>query len=321
MKDFLRRITGLVKLDRRDWTVLLLSLLLAFSIWFLHNLALKYTDFESVSVIARSSIEGRAETSSNSSEIVARARCIGFNIVGMRLRRNKPQVVSFNPDDFHYLSGDTYFLTSKELMGYSHELYNEGSTVEFFVTDTVFFKFAPVSCKKVPVVLNGAFETAPQYMIPGGVRFDPDSITVYGEPSVLEPLDVVLTSKIMKFGLDREQSGVLRLNRMKGLRFSDESVKYSANVVRYVDVAVNASVMVDNKPSDKVVAVVPPVVSARISCAFPSASDPTAAAVFYVDWNDYVRSLAGNCPVKLRNVSGDVLDFTVEPAYVELIVQ
>jgi len=321
MKDFLRKIAGLVKLDRRDWTVLLLSLLLALSIWFLHNLALKYTDFVTVSVVAKSSIDGRAEVSSNSSEVVARARCIGFNIIGMRLRRNKPEVVTFNPDDFHYLSGDTYFLTSKELIGYSRELFNEGSVVEYFVTDTVLFKFTPVSCKKVPVVLNGSFDTAPQYMIAGGIRFEPDSVTVYGDPTSLETVDGVLTSKAVKVGLDREQNGVLKLNKLKGLRLSDESVRYYANVVRYVDISLNATVTIDNKPSDKVLVVVPPVVSARISCPFPYAEDPTSTAVLYVDYKDYLKSLSGKCPVKLRNVSGEVLDFETEPAYVELIAQ
>ena len=321
MRELLHRLSGLLKLDRRDWTVFLLSLLLALSIWLLHNLALNYTDFVSVSVIARSGIDGRAEVSANSSEVVARCRCEGFNLLGMKMRGDKPRVIDFKAEDFHYLGGDSYFLTAKELQGYAHELFEDGSTVEFFLTDTVFFRFSAVSCKKVPVILNGEFIPAPQYMIVGGLRLEPDSVTVYGEPSALSSLDGVLTAKLSATGLDRDRNGVLKLNRIKGLRYSAESVSYSANVVRYVDITVNASVRIDNKPSDVDMVAVPPVVKARLSCAFPFASDPSASAVFYVDYNDYVKSLAGNCPVKLRNVGAEVLDYVVEPSYVELIKQ
>ena len=44
--------------NRRDWVVLLLALLLAFSTWLIHNLALRYNDYLKVSVTAVCNIDG-----------------------------------------------------------------------------------------------------------------------------------------------------------------------------------------------------------------------------------------------------------------------
>ena len=56
----------------RDLAGLLFSLLLAFSIWLIHNLSLNYTQVIAVPVTARSNIEGHQELSSNSCEVAAR---------------------------------------------------------------------------------------------------------------------------------------------------------------------------------------------------------------------------------------------------------
>ena len=48
----------------RDLAGLLFSLLLAFSIWLIHNLSLNYTQVIAVPVTARSNIEGHQELSS-----------------------------------------------------------------------------------------------------------------------------------------------------------------------------------------------------------------------------------------------------------------
>lgn len=320
MKEILGKIARFLKLDRGDMPVFLASLLLALSIWFIHNLALKYTDFVSVQVVAKSSIEGHAELSTNSAEVVARARCIGFSIVSMKLRHSD-KVISIHDEDFHHLSGDTYYLTSKELMGFSHELFGEGSVVEYFVTDTVMFRFAPVSHRKVPVVLNGSFEAESGYMLPGGVRLSPDSVTVYGEQSRLSTVGEVFTAKMYKNGITNDGQGVLKLSKIKGLRLSEDEVRYSYTAVRYVDIPSTSDIQIVNKPIDKKLVVVPSSADIRYRCAFPLATDPSTSAMLYVDYEDYLASRSGKCPVRLRVKSSDVIDYTIDPMYVEVFEQ
>ena len=51
-KDRLHKLFGRLHVDGRDISVFLMSLLLAFSIWLIHNLSLNYSDTVSVPVVA-----------------------------------------------------------------------------------------------------------------------------------------------------------------------------------------------------------------------------------------------------------------------------
>ena len=61
-----------------------MSLLLAFSIWLIHNLSLNYSDTISVPVMAQCNIDGHSDVSSNSSMIAARCRTSGFSLLRIR---------------------------------------------------------------------------------------------------------------------------------------------------------------------------------------------------------------------------------------------
>lgn len=320
MRKVFRKLASL-KLDRRDTTALLLSLLLALSIWFIHNLSLKYSELVSVRVEARSDIDGRASLSSGDVEIAARCRCPGFSILRLRAHSRGFKQVFFKSEDFHPYGDDLFYITSKDLMNYSQDLFGEGSSVEYFLSDTLVFRFTPVSCKKVPVILNGSFRTYDQYTIVGGVRLEPDSVTVYGDPVSLTTVDGVLTSKLKNTWLDSDRSGLLKLSKLKGLRLSDDVVKFSVAVSRYVSLSSTANIQVDNLPLGKNITLLPAVVDVRLDCTFPYGKDPLQSAIFYVDYNDFEKSLTGKCPVKLRSAPLSVLGFEADPPFVEILLQ
>ena len=78
MREILHKILKTLNINGRDWVVLLLALLLAFSIWMIHNLSLRYNDYMSVPVIARCNIPGHADVSSGKTEVTARCRTTGY---------------------------------------------------------------------------------------------------------------------------------------------------------------------------------------------------------------------------------------------------
>ena len=65
MKEFLSRVYAYLKAHRKDLAVLIPSFLLAFSIWFIHNVSLRYSEILSTNVVASSNLEGRRNLSSN----------------------------------------------------------------------------------------------------------------------------------------------------------------------------------------------------------------------------------------------------------------
>ena len=68
LRELYRRLLDSLHIKGRDVTVFLLSLLLASSVWLLHNLSLNYSDLVSIPVTAQSNIEGHSAYSSNRSE-------------------------------------------------------------------------------------------------------------------------------------------------------------------------------------------------------------------------------------------------------------
>ena len=113
MKKLLHRLLLSWKTNGRDWTVFFLSLLLAFSIWLIHNLSLNYSDFLTVQMTARcDNIEGHTVTSANVCKVVARCRTSGYNIIKSSLALNRaPVQVNF----------DRQSLTRKELEKGEHK--------------------------------------------------------------------------------------------------------------------------------------------------------------------------------------------------------
>ncbi|MBQ8838566.1 MAG: hypothetical protein IJ005_04530, partial [Bacteroidales bacterium] len=143
MKEVIDRILKSLGLSGRDWAVLLLALLSAFCIWLIHNLSLKYNDYLTVSIIAECNIEGHSDISSNKCEVVARCRTTGYNLIrsSIFMRERK---VEFEPSVMKHMKNDIFYVTSSDLLEYGHLLYGSDVTVEYFASDTLFFRFPVV---------------------------------------------------------------------------------------------------------------------------------------------------------------------------------
>jgi hypothetical protein len=215
MRKLYHRLLKSLNINGRDFAVLLLALLLAFSIWLLHNLSLKYNDYLSVSVVAHSNLEGYSDVSADRSEVMARCRATGYNVISSNVKGRKKVVdIEFKPSVMRHKSGETFFVTASDLQEYAHLIYGDDVTVEYFVTDTLFFRFPAQDHKKVPVhpVYSVTYRT--QYMSSGGFQVEPDSVTLYGEPHRLEIIDRVYTSPIRYSDLDKS-------NHMNNLHYTD----------------------------------------------------------------------------------------------------
>ena len=259
MRRLLQKLAYSLRHNGRDWTVFFLSLLLAFSIWLLHNLSLDYSDFVTVRMTAScSNIEGHATQSSNVCDVVARCRTSGYNIIKSRLalRRNHVQV-PFDRQSLTLKSGDVYYITRRELSESAHHLFGEKVEVEYFLTDTLYFRFPYETNKKVPVfpVLSLSFE--PQYMSQGSLEIVPDSVRIYGEPYHLATVDRVFTEPVKLQDLKSGAAGVARIERIKGVRLAENEVHYSIEVMRYVEITREVTIEPVNVPPDKEMMIYP----------------------------------------------------------------
>ena len=292
-------------------------MLLSASIWLIHNLSREYTGVVNVPVLASSSIKGRAAVSNESIIVDARCSATGFRL--LRLKHSKrDRRVTIHPEDF-VSSGtdDRFVISAAELAKYSADIFGEGVTLVTFLTQGYTFQFRKENSRTVPVnaVWNGSFK--PQYMAAGPIRFQPDSVTLYGSQSLLETIDAVLTRPLTFNELSKNVGGVARLVPVPGVRMSEQEVTWSLDVVRYVELRSEVSVLSRNVPAGISFSVFPSTVEAVFRCLFPVKGDPADVCEFYVDYGDFSRSISGNCIVRCDKMPSYVIDYNIVPQVVE----
>lgn len=321
MKKFFQKIFKSLNINGREFPAFMLALLLAFSIWLIHNLSLRYNDFLKVSVVAKYNVEGHSAVSSNRCEVVARGRTTGFNIMKFKTAgRNSHIDVQFSRMHQHPREKEIFYVTAAELQEYTPVIFGEDVNLEYYLADTLFFRFPFETFKKVPVRMVHDFDFAPQYTLVGTVAVEPDTVTIYGEPYRLEKIDYIYTEPVKMSGLDADVHGVARLDKIRDIRFADESVKYSMSVVRYVEIQDMVNISVKNVPAGRIMMVYPSSVKIFYRCLFPYRENLVKDVDFYVDYNDFINSRSGRCVIRTGALPQGVISYSAEPQVVECVM-
>ena len=147
----------------------------------------------------------------------------------------------------------------------------------------------------------------------GEFKVVPDSVTIYGEPYHIESIEKVFTKQVNLSDVNSSIHGSVELDKIKGVRISTDAVVYSLNVSRFVEVTASVPVYVRNVPRGKSLVVYPSTAQVTFRCAFPVTSDPSSSVRIYVDYNDFVKSLHGQCIPYMEQVPAGVLDYEVKP--------
>lgn len=306
----------------KDIVIFTMSLLLAFSIWFIHGLSSSYSELIRLPILAEANIDAHAARSSNTVTMLARCRMSGFEIIRLKnISEKNPLEIRFASSDMHPAGDETFYITSNELNKYFPTIFGDKSVLEAFLTDTLFFRFPREESKKVPVRAVCRLGFKPQYMSVGGLKFSPDSVLVYGEPFHLENTTGVHTEAFSLENLDMSAHGSVRLEKIKGVRLSAEKVEYSVEVKRFVEIKTSMPINVRNVPKGHSLIIYPSIASVTFRAAFPVSTDPVDEVSFYVDYKEFMESLGGKCLVHTDKMPAGVLEYTVEPQVVSCVEQ
>ncbi len=301
---------------------MLLALLLAFSTWLIHNLSLRYNEYLKVSVTAVCNIDGHSNVSENRCEVMARCRTTGYQIIKHSFRpRTIEAKVQFNPSAMKPASDDTFYITSSDLQEYSHLIYGDKVSVEYFVSDTLFFKFPQQDSRRVPVYLVHSLSFRPQYINASEFTCVPDTITIYGDKYKIDKIDRVYTTPIRKTDLYENIQGLAPIEKIRGVRYSDAEVRYSMDVTRYVEIKNTYQIQTVNVPADKKLLVYPSSVEATFKCEYPLADNAMENIAFVVDYEEFISSLNGKCTLKPVNIGDSVLSYQIYPVAVDCVLE
>ena len=265
-------------------------------------------------------IEGHTDKSSNTCEVVARCRTSGYNIIKSRLALRRPPVmINFDRQSLYPKSGEVYYITRRELSESAHLLYGENVSVEYFLSDTLFFRFPYQTHKKVPVFPVMSLSYEPQYMGRGNLQIEPDSVIIYGEPYHLDNVDRVFTETIELQHLSSSAAGVAGIEKIKGVRLAEQEVHYSIDVTRFVEISREISVRAVNVPPDKEMMIYPSRAEVVFKCVFPLMSDVDDAE-FVIDYGDYIDSRSRKCIPVPGYLPEGVLEYELMPEIFECVL-
>lgn len=308
------------KVSGRDVVLFALSLLLAFVIWLIHNLSFNYKEQVSVPILAHCSLDGHAFSSSTPAMLHARCKASGFSLIGLLKSSGRaPIEVKFAPQDLHHKTGELFYITAQELDAYSPQIFGEGTKVEAYITDTLFFRFPYQDSRRVPVTGRCKLSYRSQYIASGVLEFTPDSVTIFGSPSALEGIETVYTNNIEKNDISGPLHGNVRIEPIPGVRLSDETVEYNLEVYRYVEIESEAFVSVENVPAGRTVVVYPSVARVVVRCRFPLISARTDSMKLIIDYADFKKSVTGRCLPKVANMPEGTISVSFEPEVFECV--
>jgi len=308
--------------DGKNWALFLFSLIVAFLLWGVRNVSRPYTDFATVSVQAECNLDGYASESVNVADLTVRCKATEYDFMLWRtkLKRDESIKLSFDRKDLFHAGGEYFYVTAENLENYSYVLFGESTEIENFVTDTLFFRFPFENNRKVPVSLVKDIYFTPQYGYIGDIHLQPDSVYVYGSPSLLQSIDCVETLPLRLYDQHKSKAGIIGLKSSPSVRISETSVRYSINVGRYVEHTMTLPVELRNVPANKKLFVLPASVTLTCRCTFPTAAETLDEIAVYVDYNDFVKSRNGSCIPYLENVPGTVIKVSVTPEALECVL-
>ncbi len=309
-----------VRKDRKEWLLLLLSLLLAFIVWLIHSLSLQYSVFLEYRVTLSTSIEGRSRTATSEDILIIRGRSEGYYILRQRIGRLKNLTVTVLPANVTYKDGDIFTVDCETIKSNIVEALGGNVDLEFIVSESLDFSLPEVTSKRVPVVPKASIVFDGQYMPVGDIELRPDSVDIYGDARLLGTIDSVFTETIARSGVDGPIQGLCGIVPIRRVEYSEDNIYYSMNVVRYIEESMNVPVTATGVPENKELIILPSSVTLKYRRIFSGIQYAPENFVLSVDYNDFIRTMDSELVPKLVSMPEGVLSWEMSPRYVDCIL-
>jgi hypothetical protein len=291
--------------------------------WSIMKLSASYSSYVRYRIEASTNIPGRSNTAVSTDVLVIGAKSTGFHII-QNLQGDQGNALMLDEIDgkhFHKYreDGDLFYLLPDNIRQKIQDALGADVKVESLATDTLFFEFPVQGNRKVAVVASSAIKYGKQFMPYSEIILKPDSVLIYGDEAVISNIHHVTTQAIKSNDTQHSLSGVVKLNPLKGVRFSQEEIFYSQEVGRFVEHTVNVPVTIGNAPSYANVAIVPQEVTIKYRQPFVGASAYSQQDFSVVVEYDEILRKDVVKPNVARMPEG-ILTIDMEPKFVECVL-
>ena len=314
----------LKKRKGRDWVSLILSLLLAFFIWLVHNLSNDYSAYLRFQVKAVTNIKGHQPEAVADEILLVRGRATGFYIIRNNRRGSVPQVTLEIPPDFFTPieeSSDRFSLTANELKDKLSAALSGEIKIDFIETGTLTFTFPEQSHRKVPVNPLISVIYKKQYTNVGDIVVSPDSVLIYGNTEDIVNIRSVNTLPVNLSNVDKSIQGVTGLETIRGVRIDSEEIRYFISVDRYVEVSGWMSVEVINLPSRHSMVLIPSRVKFTARIPFTAKNDDIFDDIsLTLDYNTFIHQRSSKVIPRLERGDAEIYSYSLDPPMIEAVI-
>jgi hypothetical protein len=280
---------------------------------------LEYNVYLKVNVVASSNLKGYSQYSTSSTEIMAKCRASGWRILYSELTGDESVYVNFPYNVLQQESEESYYITSEKLHEYADKIFGSSVSVEYFVTDKIYFKFQKELSKDIPIKAVSSLSFDEQYMPSGPLILNPSTVTVYGDQMHLDALEYVTTATIKQADINESFSGMISLTPINGMRFSVNEVHYNMDVSRYLEIVrKQIPVTILNAPSGKEFVTEPSVVDLIMNVEFPLKSDPKKDVMIVADYDQLSSSISGKVSLRPMSLPLGTLGYEINPVAVKI---
>lgn len=321
LKESLNKIKEYFIKGGSNWVILVISLLLAFFMWSSRKLSENYSAYLKYKVDITTNLSSRANKATSTDLLYLNANVSGFQI--LENNNSDENVILLENLDNKFLkkykeSKDIFYLLTSDVKQKVQDALTSSMQIEGFATDTLFFEIPVQSNRIIPVVPSLSVSYESQYMPVGELVLSPDSIYIYGNEQNISQVESVHTDAIREGTVNSSFSGVVKLKKTDGIRYSTNEIYYSQQVVRYIENTIDIPVTVVNAPSDTKIIVWPKSVKLHYRVPFANAKQYTEKDFGVVV--DYTLTQDGSIvKPEISKMPKEVIYYKTDPKFVECL--
>lgn len=303
---------------------LILSLLLAFFIWLVHNLSNDYSAYLRFQVKAVTNITGHQPEAVADEILLVRGRATGFYIIRNNRRGSVPRITLEIPSELFTPvkeSSDRFVLTANDLKDKLSAALSGEIDVDFVETGTLTFTFPEQSHRKVPVNPLISVVYKRQYTNVGEIVISPDSVLIYGNTEDIVNIRSVNTLPVNLTNVDKSIQGVTGLETVRDIRIDSEEIRYYIKVDRYVEVSRQMSVNVNNLPSRYSIVLIPSKVKFTARIPFTAKNDDIFDDIsLNLDYNAFISQKSSKVIPRLERGDAEIYSYSLDPPMIEAVI-
>ena len=316
-KDFKKR-------KGRVLVSLILSLLLAFFIWLVHNLSNDYSAFLRFQVKVVTNITGHQPEAVADEILLVRGRATGFYILRNNRRGSVPLITLEVPPELFTPDKelpDRFCLTANNLKDKLSAALSGEIAVDFIETSILTFTFPGQSHRKVPINPLISVVYKKQYTKVGDIVISPDSVLVYGNTEDIANIRSINTLPVNLTNVGKSIQGVTRLETIRDVRIDCDEVRYFIRVDRYVEVSGQMSVKVNNLPSGYSIVLIPSKVKFTARIPFTAKNDNIFDEIsLNMDYNLFINQRSSKVIPTLERGDADIYSYSLDPPMIEAVI-